>query len=169
MLTKGSTSTTNTISTYSDTFNPYPTLNDKVADGLVLTGGTPQSLVTLTPTGQSQLNLSDNATISTGVYVVFGLGKRCSLIGTGIANAPSNFFDKFSLDPSPSGSYGRYGVVFQVNGVSGINAAPVTSNTTLTDFSRAKFIKVFRFGSTLTTGDDAIKSYWNDATSVSGS
>ena len=71
-------------------------------------------------------------------------------------------------------------MVFQVSGVSGLANSAVTGNTTnsttgvvtpytIVDFGRCKFVKVFRFGSTLQTGDDAIKSYWDDVTTVSGS
>jgi len=168
--------TGNGLNAYSDTFNPYPS-NDRAADRLLIASGV--NLVTLTALGQQQLGLADNATITTtnngtttpgtGTYVVFGLGKRCSLIGSGAANPAANFFDKFSLDPSPAGSYARYGVAFQVSGLSGLTNAPIVSGTAISDFSRAKFVKVFRFGGTLTTGDDAIKSYWDDVSTVSGS
>ncbi len=191
-----SNSTATTLSTaqggsgfnsYSDTFNPYPT-NDRAADRLTVKAGI--TVAYLTAVGQQMLGLADNSTISTtdgtatvpgtGWYIVFGLGKRCSLVGTGTANVGANFFDKFSLDPSPTGSYARYGVVFQTSGVSGLSNSAIAGNTTnsgtgvttnfnIVDFGRCKFVKVFRFGSTLTTGDDAIKSYWDDVTTVSGS
>src|SRR5262249_34122570 len=127
----------------------------------IASNGTP-SLVTLTVNGQLQLNLSDNATTSTGTYVVVGFGKRCSLVGTGVAEAPTNFFDNAAL--SPDTRYSRYGLVFQVSGV-----APNSTSTTIIDYSRAKLVRVFRFGGTLGTGDDAIKSYWDDVTTGGGS
>jgi prepilin-type N-terminal cleavage/methylation domain-containing protein len=164
---------------YSDTFNPYQ-FPDRSQNRTAIASGV--SVVSLSPTGQWQLGLADNATVTTtyngtpgfvgtGVYVVFGLGRRCSLIGTGAADAPVNFYDKFSLDPSPTGSYARYGVVFQVSGLSGLTNAPVSAagTTAISDFGRCKLVKVFRFGGTLTTGDDAIKSYWDDVTTVTGS
>jgi prepilin-type N-terminal cleavage/methylation domain-containing protein len=152
---------------YHNTFNPYPSA-DRSADRFTPT--TSIQVVTLTNEGQRQLGLADNATLSTGVYVVVGLGRRCSLVGTGIADAPTNFFDNFKLDPTQTGSYSRYGVVFQVNGNAALNTGPVTATTTLTDFSRAKLVRVFRFGSSgLGSGDDAIGSYWNDVTGAGGS
>jgi type II secretory pathway pseudopilin PulG len=166
------TSTAPTGSTnFSFTFNPYPT-SDRSVDGLTLVKSTAQNLATLTAFGQAQLNLSDNTTTTTGVYVVFGLGKRCSLVGTGIADAPVNFFDNFKLDPNnPTATtgYGRYGVVFQVNGVGPLATPPITSATPTADFGRAKLVRVFRFGGSLTTGDDAINSFWSDVNGTSGS
>ena len=93
--------------TFSTTFNPYPT-TDRSVDGLTLVKNTAQNLATLTAFGQAQLNLSDNTSTTTGVYVVVGLGKRCSLVGSGIAEAPVNFFDKFSLDPNNPASTTGY-------------------------------------------------------------
>jgi type II secretory pathway pseudopilin PulG len=151
------------------TFNPYPSMNpatgtaspDKVADGLTVATG--MSAVTLTLAGQAQLNLADNATTanSTGVYIVVGFGRRASIVGQGVEDAPVNFFDNFQL--SPDTRYSRYGVVFQVNGTDR------TGSSTLVDYTTAKLVRVFRFGSSLTTGDDAIQSYWGDVTTPGGS
>jgi type II secretory pathway pseudopilin PulG len=162
---------------FHDTFYPYPSA-DRSADRFSIAAGA--TVVTLTAVGQVQLGLADNTTNTvvyggstlpgSGVYVVFGLGRRCSLIGSNGANPPVNFFDKFSLDASATGSYARYGVVFQVAGVNPLTNSPIVSGTTpVFDFGRCKLVKVFRFGGTLTTGDDAIRSYWDDLSTVSGS
>ncbi len=153
-----------TPSTTDTTFNPYLDVNDRnsTTGSLPITKTSTPNLVTLTPAGQFQLNLSDNATTSSGTYVVLGFGKRCSLVGTGVAEAPVNFFDNAAL--SPNSRYERYGIVFQVSGV-----APNSTGTTIVDLARARLVRVFRFGGTLATGDDAIKSYWDDVTTGGGS
>ena len=146
------------------TFNPYMDVVDRASATGALTlaaNGTP-NLAVLTPAGQAQLNLSDNATTSTGTYVVFGFGKRASIVGTGVNEAPVNFFDNASL--SPNTRYSRYGVVFQVSGI-----APNATNTTIIDYSRARLVRVIRFGNTLGTGDDALNSYWQDVATAGGS
>jgi type II secretory pathway pseudopilin PulG len=150
------------------TFNPYADPNDRSSATGALTlaaNGTP-NLVTLTAKGQFQLNLSDNATSSTGTYVVFGLGKRTSLIGVGMNEAPVNFFDNAAL--SPDSRYSRYGVVFQVSGVSPTNAT-AGATAPIIDFAHAKLVRVFRFGGTLGTGDDAIRDFWKDVSAGDGS
>jgi hypothetical protein len=147
------------------TFFPYlnGTSGDKTTSSDGLAPAQNSKLVALTNVGQFQLNLADSPGTSNGVYYVFGLGRRCSLVGNGIANAPVNFFDKGSLNPSPANTrYARYGVVFQVNGA-------VNGGTTLVDFNRAKLVRIFRFGGTLATGDDAIQSYWQDVNGNGGS
>jgi len=146
------------------TFNPYLDTTDRALSGLPISG-TP-SLVTLTPKGQFQLNLSDNATTSSGTYVVFGLGKRTSIIGLGLNEAPVNFFDNAAL--SPDSRYSRYGVVFQVSGVSPTNSS-AGATSPIIDFGHAKLVRVIRFGGTLGTGDDAIRDYWRDVAGGDGS
>ena len=150
--------------TTNETFFPYLDPNDRASatGSLTISSATPPNLVTLTTAGQFQLGLSDNATTSSGVYVVFGFGKRCSLVGTGVDEAPVNFFDNAAL--SPITRYSRYGIVFQVNGV-----PPNSTTGALEEFSRPRLVRVFRFGGTLSTGDDAIKSYWDDVTTGGGS
>ncbi|MFO0802137.1 MAG: hypothetical protein U0791_03295 [Gemmataceae bacterium] len=149
-----------------DTFSPYLDQNDRnsATGSLTLAANGTPSVVTLTTAGQFQLNLSDNATTSNGTFVVFGLGKRCSLVGIGTNEAPVNYFDNASL--SPDTRYSRYGVVFQVSGPAfpGGGATPGT----IIDFGHAKLVRVFRFGGTLGTGDDAIRDYWKDVAQGDG-
>jgi type II secretory pathway pseudopilin PulG len=146
------------------TFNPYPS-TDREADGATVSSASSFNFAILTNEGQRQLNLSDNATESSGTYVVFGLGKRCSIVGTGMNEAPMNFFDNAAL--SPDTRYSRYGVVFQVSGISPTNAAAGATGP-ITDFLHAKFVRVFRFGGALGTGDDAIRDYWRDVAQGDG-
>lgn len=65
--------------------------------------------------------------------------------------------------PNSSGSlsrrlaHTRYGVVFQVSGRSFTNpTGPIN------DLKHARLVRVFRFGTTLGTGDDAIQAFWDD-------
>lgn len=148
-----------------DTFSPYLDQNDRssATGALPLAANGTPNLVTLTSAGQFQLNLSDNATASTGTYVVFGFGKRTSLVGTGASEAPTNFFDNAAL--SPDTRYSRYGVVFQVSGAAFPGSVP---SGAIIDFGHAKLVRVFRFGGTLGTGDDAIRDYWKDVAQGDG-
>ncbi|HYV39568.1 MAG TPA: type II secretion system protein [Gemmataceae bacterium] len=148
------------------TFNPYSSLTDRSTAGSGQAISTTSNLVILTSLGQFQLNLSDNASTSTGTYVVFGLGKRTSLIGVGMNEAPVNFFDNAAL--SPDSRYSRYGVVFQVSGVSATNASAGATGPII-DFAHAKFVRVIRFGGTLGVGDDAIRDFWKDVAGGDGS
>src|SRR5262245_13358035 len=119
-----------------DTFSPYLDQNDRnsATGALVLAANGTPNVVTLTPAGQFQLNLSDNATTSSGTYVVFGLGKRCSIVGTGMNEPPVNFFDNAAL--SPDTRYSRYGLVFQVSGVNP-TVATAGATTPIIDFAHA--------------------------------
>ncbi len=158
-----------TVTGADDTFSPYVDQSDRASasGALVLANNGTPNVVTLTAAGQFQLGLSDNASTSTGVYVVVGLGKRCSIIGAGMNEAPVNYFDNAAL--SPDTRYSRYGVVFQVNGASSTNSAPITAATAKIDFLHGKMVRVFRFGGTLGTGDDAIRDYWKDVAQGDGS
>lgn len=150
------------------TFNPYADTTDRNSStgalDLTTTPTPTPNLVTLTPLGQFQLNLSDNATTDNGKFVVFGFGKRASIVGSGVNEAPTNFYDSAGL--SPDTRYSRYGVVFQV---SGKTLTQNQATAPIADFSRAKLVRVIRFGSTLGTGDDAVNSYWQDVTTAGGS
>lgn len=150
------------------TFNPYadPSARDSATGALVLAANSTPNVVALTPLGQFQLGLTDNVTTSNGTYVVFGFGKRATIIGNGVAEAPVNFFDNAGL--SPDTRYSRYGVVFQVSGKP-LTQSQQSSNTNIIDFSKARLVRVVRFGGTLGTGDAAIQAYWDDVTTGGGS
>jgi type IV pilus assembly protein PilA len=150
-----------TVAGADDTFSPYQNQTDRTAAVIPITASTTPTVVTLTALGQFQLNLLDSATATpVGTFVVFGLGKRCSIIGVGMNEAPVNYFDSAAL--SPNTRYERYGVVFQVSGL------PQTGSATQIDFLHAKLVRVFRFGGTLGTGDDAIRDYWKDVAQGDG-
>src|SRR5262249_36083146 len=55
---------------------------------------------------------------ATARFVVFGVGQRCSMVGTVIQNAPTSVPQNSGFTPATL--YSRVGVVFQVAGV-GIN------------------------------------------------
>jgi prepilin-type N-terminal cleavage/methylation domain-containing protein len=138
-----------------ETFNPYADVNDRTTQAIPITSTSTPNVVTLTNAGQFQLGLSDNASTSAGTFVVVGFGRRCSLVGTGANEAAVNFFDNAGL--SPDTRYSRYGIVFAVAGFK-----PTSPTTLLDPLNRAKLVRVFRFGSNLSTGtgDAAIQSYW---------
>lgn len=149
---------TSTVTGVNQTFDPYPT-SDKAANGLPITNG--MNIVTLTSAGQAQLNLSDNPTSTSGTYVVVGFGPRATIVGRGVGDPPVNFYDNFAL--SPDTRYSRYGLVFQVAGYDN------TGDANFVDFTRAMLVRVFRFGGSLGTGDQAISSYWQDVVTPGGS
>lgn len=148
------------------TFSPYQNQSDRNGAVIDLRTNTTPNVVTLTPAGQFLLNLSDNASTSTGTYVVVGLGKRCSLIGVGASEAPVNYFDDASK--SPDTRYSRYGAIFQVSGSAFPGGGSATP--TIIDFGHAKLVRVVRFGSSsgVGTGDEAIRDYWKDVAQGDG-
>jgi prepilin-type N-terminal cleavage/methylation domain-containing protein len=97
----------------SPTFHPY---NGGVID---LTAGTPTvAFVSEQAVKQDTRLVSDPNGLRGDRYVVFGLGKRCTMIGKTIADPPVHFSD--TTTERPEQVYARYGLVFQVakgNGV----------------------------------------------------
>jgi hypothetical protein len=61
-----------------------------------------------------------NTSTTTGghQFVMFGLGKYCSAVGTVIANAPSNFPND-AVHENPNTVYERFGLIFQVEDAKG--------------------------------------------------
>lgn len=51
----------------------------------------------------------------TARFVVFGLGNRCTMVGTTLQNAPTSVPQNSGFTPATL--YSRIGVIFQVNGV----------------------------------------------------
>ncbi|MEO1129386.1 MAG: prepilin-type N-terminal cleavage/methylation domain-containing protein [Planctomycetota bacterium] len=89
-------------SDFSVTFNPYssvsaPSTSVDQFDTLV---------------GISDAALQDVLNAPPGKYVVFGVGKRCTLVGDTIDSAPTHFSD--STSNRADQTYARYGVVFQL-------------------------------------------------------
>lgn len=96
--------------TTSATFDPYV-----YASGA--TTPTPVTIGSSTPLCQinsTQVNSTLNANLS-GVYVVFGVGSRCTAVGRGgIASAPVHFSDETGDNANPANQYHRYGVIFDL-------------------------------------------------------
>ena len=124
------------------TFDPYDN-DDYAANGLTPAAGV--KLVVLTDAGKKSLNLSDG-TLNTGKYVVFGFGKRATILGKVTANAPVVFRD--DGNKTPDKVYCRYGVVFEVT-----NSAGVT-------LERARFVGTCNFkGGGVFTADDDLEEF----------
>ena len=99
------------------TFNPYPSTAPPTT--LKLTTGT--QVVYVNGSGVLQAGLASPAIINTGSttqFVLFGLGKYCSAVGTVMANAPSNFPND-TVHENPNQVYERFGLIFQVEDVHG--------------------------------------------------
>lgn len=127
------------------TFDPYGD-PDYAANGLVPSSG--KKLAILTLKGQQKLGLAIDGTTSAGKFVVFGFGKRASIVGKGVANAPVVFRDDGAK--TPDAVYCRYGVVFQV------------SNNTPGALERARFVGVCNFkGDGIYTSDDDLEEFHN--------
>lgn len=134
---------------YNRTFNPY-TDDDLVKNGLTVANKT--QLVKLTLSGEQKLNLALNGTLDGGKFVVFGFGRRASIVGKTVTNAPVVFRD--DGQKTPDLRYNRYGVVFQVS--------LSTDGVTFTPLQRARFVGVCNFtGGGLTVSDDDIKEFNN--------
>ncbi len=121
---------------FSATFNPYPdaTTTLAVVDGVALR--------TLTADAKTHLNLAQS-----GKYILVGFGKRASLVGKTVSEAPVHFSDE--ADHGPQDFYGRFGLIFKVS----------DGNT---PFSRATFAgAVALHGDGLTTGGEHIEEYYN--------
>lgn len=134
------------------TFNPYRDSAASVDPDYAANGLTPAEntkLVVLTPTGQRKLGLAIDGTASAGKFVVFGFGRRASLVGKTVQNVPVVFRDDGSKVPDKV--YCRYGVVFQVS----------TSAASAIPMSRARFVGVcnFKDGGIFTSDDDLQEFY----------
>ncbi len=114
---------------FSPTFNPYPTSGGTVLSSGGASGGT---VAILSPTGALHLNLvrpdsSGNLPTASGmpVLAVFGVGRRCSMVGKTINDPPTHDTD----DPTqtPNIVYARFGVVFQLTQSTNTDADAVGS------------------------------------------
>jgi hypothetical protein len=117
----GSASTATGATNWQSTFNPYPT---DLPTTTPLTAGTTQ-VVYVSPSGIQVSGLSSPSIInpnSTTQFVLFGVGKRCSMVGTSMSNAGSNFPND-AVHENPNIVYQRFGLVYQVEDAKG-NALP---------------------------------------------
>ncbi len=92
------------------TFDPYV-----YATGATAPTATPIAAATsLCRISAEEVNTKLNGN-STGVYVVFGVGGRCTAVGRGgMATAPVHFSDASGDNANPANQYHRFGVVFNV-------------------------------------------------------
>ena len=98
------------------TLNPYAAA---VTAPVTLSATTPVFVIdgtTSTNLGAIPVELQNIiARDATAKFVVFGVGSRCTMVGKTIQNAPTSVPQKGNF--TPSNTYSRTGVVFQVNGV----------------------------------------------------
>jgi type II secretory pathway pseudopilin PulG len=98
------------------TFNPY---QSDTPTAIPLATGT--QVVYVNPTGVQVSGLGSPSIInpkSTTQFIMFGLGKRCSMIGTAMTNAGSNFPND-AVHENPNVVYQRFGLIFQVEDAGG--------------------------------------------------
>jgi len=89
------------------------------------------------------------------VYVVFGVGSRCTLVGKGLSQAPLHFPDNPSLDPSTS--YGRFGLTFRIARGTGATGSPASEA-----LGRAEFVGVVEFHeNSISSSDGHIQEFYN--------
>jgi type II secretory pathway pseudopilin PulG len=106
---------------WTPTFNPYqgdaPTLG-----ATTLSKST--AVIYVNGSGVLAAGLGNQATVSGSQtqFVMFGLGRRCSAIGTVLANAPNNFPND-AVHENPDLVYERFGLIFQLEDAKG-NALP---------------------------------------------
>jgi type II secretory pathway pseudopilin PulG len=134
-LTAPPTSYTGTLG-WTPTFNPYPSDTPAATTLSASTG-----VVYVLGSGVLAANLSNPAIINSGSqtqFVMFGLGKRCTAIGTVLSNATYNFPND-AVHENPDQVYERYGVIFQVEDATGaalpaaqfVGAVAIESNVLL--------------------------------------
>ena len=95
---------------WTPTFNPYP--GDAVTPTALTTS---TSVVYVNGSGVLAANLASPSIVSgSGTqFVLFGLGKRCSAIGTVLATASYNFPND-TVHENPDLVYERFGLIFQL-------------------------------------------------------
>jgi type II secretory pathway pseudopilin PulG len=119
-LTNGVPTTTGYTGTvgFTPTFNPYPT---DLPAPININTATTTAVMYVNGSGILVANLANPAIVnkaSQTQFVMFGLGKRCSAIGTVLANATYNFPND-AVHENPDLVYERFGVIYQVEGPTG--------------------------------------------------
>ena len=143
---------TGTASDFSPTFNPYPATGGSTP---LASGGT---IAILSPTGALHLNLvrpdnTGNPPAASGmpVLAVFGVGRRCSMVGKTINDPPTHDTD----DPTqtPNLVYARFGVVFQLT---------QSTNTDADALGSAQFVgTVSMHPNNVVSTDGHLQEYYN--------
>jgi len=105
-------------SDWQSTFNPYPS---DVPATTPLAVGT--DVIFVNPSGVQVAGLGGPAIINAtaghqGQFILFGLGKRCSMIGTVMSNAGSNFPND-AVHENPDIVYQRFGLIYQLEDAQG--------------------------------------------------
>lgn len=107
---------------FQPTFNPYP--GGAPLTQAILTAGTTQ-VVYVNPTGVYIAGLGNPSSFqpagkATGQqFVMFGVGRGCTMVGNTIANPGSNFPND-AVHENPNIVYQRFGVIFQVEDAGGL-------------------------------------------------
>ncbi len=128
---------TGTAEPYHLTFNPYK--NAVTAPTPIATGS---KVVVLDNAWASELGLP--ATNHT--YAVFGIGKRCTIIGRMIMEPPVHFADV--PDENPDQKYGRFAAVYSIG-------------TATNPLHKAKFVRILTFHPEGPVGTgEHISEYW---------
>jgi type II secretory pathway pseudopilin PulG len=141
------------------TFNPYQ--GDSPTSGQT-TLTTSTNVVYVNGSGIIAGNLAGSAVVSGSPtqFVLFGLGKRCSAIGTVISN-PSYNFPNDAVHENPDQVYERFGLVFQLEDV---NKNPLPSAL----FVGAVFIESNVLGGTDKVEESYIQNVTQQSAPASG-
>lgn len=139
--------------TWQPTFNPY-TGDTPTATTL----STSTAVVYVLPSGVQVAALGNPSIInpkSKTQFILFGVGKRCAMVGTVMSNAPSNFPND-AVHENPNVVYQRFGVVFQVEDANG-NGLPA-----------AVFLGAVAIESNILLGTDStMSSYYQNIPAIS--
>jgi len=150
----GSGGTAGSSGTWTPTFNPYP--GDSPSSGQTALS-TSTNVIYVNGSGVLTAGLTSPTTVSGSKtqFVLFGLGRRCSAIGTVIANAPNNFPND-AVHENPNQVYERFGLVFQLEDA---NKNPLPS---------AVFLGAVAIESNLLLGTDKVEeSYYQNVPQIS--
>lgn len=88
------------------TFNPYSGVSLPVANGVVV------AQVSEAAVEGSSGVVADDPTLTGDVYVLFGFGKRCSMVGKVTQEPPVHFGE--SAETNAANAYGRVGVIYRI-------------------------------------------------------
>ena len=138
---------------FTPTFNPYP--SDLPA---ATTLSTSTAVVYVNGSGVLAANLGNPSIVSGSQtqFVLFGIGKRCTAVGTVLANATYNFPND-AVHENPDLVYERFGVIYQLEDA---NKNPLPS---------AQFIGVVAIESNILLSVDKVdESYTENVTQQSG-
>jgi Tfp pilus assembly protein PilE len=123
------------------TFDPY--------DGVKVLALSNTDSVAFVTDADAKLKLNGGVAATNAKFVVFGFGKRSTIVGKNVSEAPVHFAD--AANEGPGDLYGRFGVVFKV-----------TQNDGVTPLNRAVFVGAVAFHEDgIVTAGDHIEEYYN--------